>query len=703
MDCSAEESEIRQALEKVEGIRSLGFQLGARQLRIDADVAAFGPALEAIRKAGFDPQPVEAATLAARDAYADDDGHDHDHAPEAGPGRMGLALGIAIAAEAMSYFAPEAMAWKLAGMAVAALAIWLAGLDVYRKGIAALLRGKLNINALMSVAVTGAFVIGEWPEAAMVMALYAIAELIEAKAVDRARSSIKDLLGMAPEKALTLSADGSWVEVAADQVAVGTVIRVKPGERVPLDAVVTKGESAVNQAPITGESIPVDKSPGLPIFAGTVNETAELEARVSSASTDTTLARIIHAVEQAQGTRAPTQRFVDSFAKVYTPAVFAIAVAAAVLLPWLGGATWLEALYKALVLLVIACPCALVISTPVTVVSGLSAAARRGILIKGGTFLEQARLLKAVALDKTGTITEGKPKLVDSSAWRGSDKARADGLAVALASRSDHPVSKAIAAGLGLESVEAVNFKALPGRGVQGEVDGQTLLLGNHRLMHERGFCGPELEAELAPHEAQGRTVTLLADGSGALAIYAVADTIKESSKGAIADLSRLGVATVMLTGDNQATAKTIADQAGISDARGDLLPEHKLGVIQDMQKHYGAVGMTGDGINDAPALAQADVGFAMGGAGTDAAMEAADVVIMNDDLRRVAETVRLSQKTRAVLWQNITIALGIKAVFLALAVFGSASMWMAVFADMGASLLVVANGLRLISGARRR
>ena len=701
MDCSAEESEIRQALENVPGIRSLGFQLGARQLRIDAEPDALAPALDAIRKAGFDPQPVGAAAPGTADAH-DENGHDHDHAPEAGPGRMGLALGVAVAAEAMSYFAPDAMAWKIAGMAIAALAIWLAGLDVYKKGVAALLRGKLNINALMSVAVTGAFLIGEWPEAAMVMALYAIAELIEAKAVDRARNSIKDLLDMAPEQALTLTADGTWTEIAADQVAVGAVIRVKPGERVPLDAVVTKGESAVNQAPITGESIPVDKSPGMPVFAGTVNETAELEARVTAASTDTTLARIIHAVEQAQGTRAPTQRFVDSFARIYTPAIFAIAVATAVLLPWLADASWLEALYKALVLLVIACPCALVISTPVTVVSGLSAAARRGILIKGGTFLEQARLLKAVALDKTGTITEGKPRLVDSSAWRGADKKRADGLAMALASRSDHPVSKAIAAGLGLAPAEAADFKALPGRGVQGVIDGQLLLLGNHRLMHERGFCGPDLEAELASHEAKGRTVTLLADESGALAIYAVADTIKESSKAAIADLSRLGVATVMLTGDNQATAKTIAGQAGISDARGELLPEQKLGVIQEMQKRYGAVGMTGDGINDAPALAQADVGFAMGGAGTDAAMEAADVVIMNDDLRRVAETVRLSRKTRSVLWQNISIALGIKAVFLVLAIFGSASMWMAVFADMGASLLVVANGLRLMRGVSR-
>jgi len=378
----------------------------------------------------------------------------------------------------------------------------------------------------------------------------------------------------------------------------------------------------------------------------------------------------------------------------------------AVLTPFLLGLSWQEAAYKALVLLVIACPCALVISTPVTVVSGLSAAARRGILIKGGTYLEDARLLKAVALDKTGTITEGKPKLVDWRVWGvwvEGEEAQVEQAAASLAARSDHPVSKAIAASLSQGASEVQNFKALPGRGVQGVVNNQHLLLGNHRLIHESGLCGPELEAELARHEQQGRTVTLLADSTRVLALFAVADTIKESSIQAIADLKALGVAPVMLTGDNTATAKAIATQAGIADARGDLLPEAKLEAIKEMQQRYGATGMTGDGINDAPALAQADIGFAMGAAGTDTAMEAADVVIMNDNLQRVAETVRLSKRTHLILWQNITLALGIKSVFLVLAVFGTATMWMAVFADMGASLLVVANGLRLLRGRNER
>jgi Cd2+/Zn2+-exporting ATPase len=705
MDCSAEESDIRRALEPIAGIRSLGFQLGARTLRIDASEEAYAPALEAIRKAGFDPQPAGSASSQEHSHEGHDHRHAHDHDGGFGGGatRLVAALVLAAGAEALAFFAPELLAWKIAGMAVAALAIALAGLDTYKKGMAALLRGKLNINALMSVAVTGAFLIGQWPEAAMVMALYAIAELIEARAVDRARNAIKGLLAMAPEQALVQGEGGAWAVTPVAAVPLQALVRIRPGERVPLDGVVVQGSSAVNQAPITGESIPVDKEPGDAVFAGTINETGEIDIRVTAAAGNTTLARIIHAVEQAQGSRAPTQRFVDRFAAVYTPAVFAIAVAVAVLMPLLAGLTWQESLYKALVLLVIACPCALVISTPVTVVSGLSAAARRGILVKGGTYLEQARLLKAVALDKTGTITEGKPKLVDWRAWGDADEARLPQLAAGMASRSDHPVSRAIAAGLKAEAAQVQDFKALPGRGTSGTAGGQRLVLGNHRLVHEMGLCSAELEAELARHEQQGRTVSLLAGETRVLALFAVADTIKETSRQAITDLKALGVTPVMLTGDNAATAQAIAAQAGIPDARGDLLPEAKLEAIRDMQQRYGATGMTGDGINDAPALAQADIGFAMGGAGADTAMEAADVVIMNDNLERVAETVRLSQRTHTILWQNISLALGIKSIFLVLAVFGTATMWMAVFADMGASLLVVGNGLRLLRQQRKK
>ncbi len=704
MDCASEEGEIRRALEPLPGIRSLSFQLGARTLAIDADAQHLPQALAAIRKVGFDPQPL--ATVREPKGLADEahehdhahDDHDHDegheHGAESGIKRLGAALGLAVAAEALSYFAPALLTWQLAGMAVAGVAIWLAGLDTYKKGLNALRRGSLNINALMSVAVTGAFVLGQWPEAAMVMALYAIAELIEARSVDRARNAIKGLMALAPQAAEARQADGTWLGVPTSGVAIDSIIRIKPGERVPLDGIVTAGNSAIDQAPVTGESIPVDKTVNDPVFAGTINQTGALEIRVTAAANDSTLARIIHAVEQAQGSRAPTQRFVDRFAAIYTPAVFVIAVAVALLLPLLGGVPWLQAAYKALVLLVIACPCALVISTPVTIVSGLAAAARKGILIKGGTYLEQARLIKAVALDKTGTITEGKPRLVHWEALSDSDPVA---LGASLAARSDHPVSKAIAEGLPGERMDVADFEALVGRGVQGRVDGATYTLGNHRLIHDRGLCSADLEAKLAEHEELGRTVTLLATNDRVLALFAVADTLKVSSTQAVAELKALGVTPVMLTGDNASTARAIAAQAGIEDARGDLLPEDKQTAIQDSQRTLGMTAMVGDGINDAPSLAQSDIGFAMGGAGTDVAMEAADVVIMTDDLRRVATTIQLSRKTHAVLWQNIALALGIKAVFLVLAVFGSATMWMAVFADMGASLLVVANGLRLL------
>ena len=479
-------------------------------------------------------------------------------------------------------------------------------------------------------------------------------------------------------------------------------MRVRPGERVPMDGVLSAGSSSINQAPVTGESLPVDKAVGDTVFAGTINETGTYEFRVTALASNSTLARIIHAVEEAQSTRAPTQGFVDRFAAIYTPAVFVIALAVALAGPWLLGWTWLAAIYKALVLLVIACPCALVISTPVTIVSGLAAAARRGILIKGGVYLENARKLKAIALDKTGTITQGKPKLVD---WKlleagtglGMDAATAEHIAVVLASHSEHPVSRAIAAGLRPNGVEAKDFKVIAGRGIQADIGGTIYVLGNHRLIEERSQCSPALEATLRTHEEAGRTVSLLACDAGPIALFAVADTIKPSSREAVTELKALGITPVMLTGDNQATASAIAHEACIDDARGNLLPQDKLDAIKALQALHGMTAMAGDGINDAPALAQADIGVAMGAAGTDTAMDAADVVVMNDDLRRIAQTVRLSRATHAVLWQNISLALGIKAVFLVLAVFGNASMWMAVFADMGASLLVVANGLRLL------
>jgi len=508
MDCAVEESEIRRALEPIAGVKALRFRLGERTMAITTDDGVLPEALAAIRKAGFKPEPLNApGAQAAPAAPAKIAGM------SAGLARLVAALVLAIAAESVSFMGLEGRGFMVFEMALALGAIGLAGLDTYKKGFAALVRGRLNINALMAVAVTGAFIIGQWPEAAMVMALYAIAELIEARAVDRARNAIQSLLALAPEQAEVKQADGSWKTVMASEVPLQAIARIRPGGRVPLDGIVTEGTSAIDQAPVTGESIPVDKTIGDQVFAGTINQTAALEFRVTAVAANTTLARIIHAVEEAQGSRAPTQRFVDRFAAIYTPTVFVLALAVAVLTPFFMDWTWLQAIYKALVLLVIACPCALVISTPVTVVSALASAARRGILIKGGTYLEEARKLKAVALDKTGTITEGKPKLVASSLIGESsgNEAAVFAVAASIAGRSDHPVSKAIAEGLKGPQGEVADFTALPGRGVQAAHAGQVYVLGNHRLIEERGLCTPSLETELERHEEAGRTVTLLA------------------------------------------------------------------------------------------------------------------------------------------------------------------------------------------------
>jgi Zn2+/Cd2+-exporting ATPase len=610
---------------------------------------------------------------------------------------LGLACVAALASEAASWLGGAS--WLVASLALAA--VLASGLETYRNGLVAIRYGKLNINALMSIAVTGALIIGQWPEAAMVMTLFTIAEFIEAKSLQRARDAIAKLMTLSPDTAIVFQADGTWRERDARTVEAGAIVRVKPGERVALDGNIVSGGSTVNQAPITGESLPVEKAIGDAVFAGTINESGSFEFRVTAAANDTTLARIIRAVEGAQGAKAPTQRFVDRFARIYTPAVFCVALAVALVPPLALGGAWLTWIYRALVLLVIACPCALVISTPVTIVSGLAAAARQGILVKGGAFLERGRRLRWLALDKTGTITRGKPV---QTAFDVLD-ARVDApdmrsLAASLANRSDHPVSRAIAEAAdkeGVQCVEADRFEAVPGRGVRGVIGTRAYWLGNHRMMEENGFCSIELKRRVDGLERSGKTVVMLADENGPLGLFAVADAVKESSREAIAQLHRLGVRTAMLSGDNPHTAKAIARQVGIDRAEGGQLPEDKLRAIEEMAASGVQVGMVGDGINDAPALARADIGFAMGAMGADAAIETADVALMDDDLRKIPAFIRLSRAAHGVLMQNFTLALVVKGVFLALTLAGFGSMWMAVFADAGASLIVVGNGLRLL------
>ena len=556
----------------------------------------------------------------------------------------------------------------------------------------------MNINALMSVAVTGALLIGQWPEAAMVMVLFTISELIEAKSLDRARNAIEGLLKLVPETVTVSEQDGSWREVEASGVDIGRIVRVRPGERIGLDGKIIRGNSSVNQAPITGESLPVEKEVGDAVFAGTINQSGSFEYQVTAIASNTTLAKIIHAVGEAQGKKAPTQRFVDNFARIYTPTVFVLALLVAILPPLVVGGDWHNWIYKALVLLVIACPCALVISTPVSIVSGLTAAARHGILIKGGVYLEEGYKLSWLAFDKTGTITHGKPVQTDFEILSDIDAEYCLRLAVSLANRSDHPVSRAITAANTTQNtfIEVESFEAFAGRGVSGIIDGKKYVLGNHRLIHEQGLCSPEYERKIEALEQQGKTVVLLADEQQILAMFAVADTVKENSRMVISELHRLGVKTVMLTGDNQHTANAIAQQVGIDLARGDLLPQDKLNAVESLGQEC-IVGMVGDGINDAPALACSHIGFAMGAMGTDTAIETADVALMDDDLNKIPVFVRLSRATHSVLIQNISMALVIKSTFLILTLAGLGSMWMAVFADVGASLLVVGNGLRLL------
>jgi len=691
MDCPTEEALIRTKLSKLPGVVGLEFNLMERILTVSHTLASLTSVEAALSAIGM-----QAVRMGEKDATTPQTPTDAPEQARAGWWPLALAGVAATLAEAVHWINGGSH-WTVVVLAL--LAIGIGGLSTYKKGWVALKNLNLNINALMSIAVTGAMLIGHWPEAAMVMVLFALAEVLEAKSLDRARNAIRGLLDLAPETATVQQDDGSWVDVGAKTVALESRVRVKPGERIALDGVVVQGRSTINQAPITGESLPVEKAEGDPIFAGTINESGSFEYRVTAVADNSTLARIIHAVEAAQGSRAPTQRFIDQFARLYTPIVFGLAVAVAVLAPLFFGAAWLPWIYKALVLLVIACPCALVISTPVSIVSGLAAAARRGILVKGGVYLEEGRNLTWLALDKTGTLTHGKPAQTDFALWGNAELTESRTLAASLAARSDHPVSRAVALAAEAEGVvlrEVSDFVALPGRGVSGNIGGMLYHLGNHRMVEELGECSPALEARLAELEGMGKTVVMLVSPEGVQALFAVADTVKDTSRQAIAELHALGIKTMMLTGDNPQTTEVIARQVGIDRALGNLLPEDKLREVEKLSLN-GSTGMVGDGINDAPALARANIGFAMAAVGTDTAIETADVALMDDDLRKIPAFVRLSHATASILKQNIALALGIKGVFLLLTFTGHATMWMAVFADMGASLLVVGNGLRLL------
>ncbi len=691
MDCPTEERMIRKALDGKPGVVGLRFNLLARELTVHHDLPDAAAIVAAIAALGMEAVPVTAGAGTARPTVQ-----------QAGAWItpvQGASLALAVLAEVAAW---RGWATPWLPTACALIAILASSLPIYRKGFVALRNRDLNINALMSIAATGALLLGQFSEAAMVMVLFAIAEQIESFSLIRANNAVTALLALAPEQATVRGPDGTFAAVPAAGVPVGAVVRLRPGERAPLDGLVLEGRSAVDQSPITGESLPVEKGPGDTLFAGTVNQEGELVFTSTALATDSTLARITRAVVASPGKQARTQRFVDRFAAVYTPAVFAFALAVALVPPLAGGGGFAEWIYKGLVILVIACPCALVISTPVSVVSGLAAAARRGILVKGGLFLERGRDIGTVVLDKTGTLTTGRPAQTDFVNLSG-DAAVNRAIAASLAGRSDHPVSRAVAAAAekdGLTPRHVADFTALPGLGVRATVDGRVHHFGNHRLIEELGLCSPALEARLEALENAGKTTVLLADAQGVLALFAAADALRGHSREAVAGLHALGVETLLLSGDNPHTVAAIAREAGIDAARGDQMPADKAAAVDALTgraDRKGLVAMVGDGINDAPALARADIGFAMAAAGTDAAIETADVAIMDDDLRKLAAFIRLSRATVAVLQQNIALALGLKGLVLALTFFGYGSMLLAVFADMGTSLLVIGNGLRLL------
>ncbi|MDR1314288.1 MAG: heavy metal translocating P-type ATPase, partial [Deltaproteobacteria bacterium] len=644
MDCPVEEKLIRDRLEGMEGVKGLEFNLLSRVLTVRHDLKSLGGVVDALNSIEMNPVPLE-------------DGAEAPVAEDKTEWKKLIAASIAAGCSEAAHLFLGSL-WV--ALALAAVAIILAGFDTYRKGWSAIRRFDLNMNALMSFAVTGAVLIGDFPEAAMVMVLFTLAEALEDRSLGRARKAISGLVESAPEMATVKGPDGTFGEAKASSVPVGSIVRVRPGEKLSLDGKVVSGASAVNEAPITGESKPAEKGPGDPVYSGTVNESGSFEYVTTEPFENSTLARILKAVEEAQATKAPIQRFVDRFAVIYTPSVFAASLLIGTLPPLLFGFPWLEWVYRALVTLVIACPCALVISTPVTIVSGLAAATRKGLLVKGGTFLEEGRKLKILAFDKTGTVTMGRPALTDAEPRGGASYEELRLFGGSLAFRSDHPVSRAVFQGLGLDHngvLDVEGFRALPGEGSAGTVAGREMYLGNLRLARRMGVSGPELEGTVRRLESQGKSAVALFEPGRVLGVFAAEDELRPESREAIEELGRMGVETVMLTGDNESAAASVAAKVGGLGYRSGLLPEDKLGIVRELGAR-GLVGMAGDGINDAPALAEAHIGFSMGAAGTGAAIETSDVAIMDDDLRKIPAFIRLSRETAWHLWENISFSL---------------------------------------------
>ncbi|TFI86463.1 heavy metal translocating P-type ATPase [Carnobacterium divergens] len=586
-------------------------------------------------------------------------------------------------------------------------AIFIGGYSLFKEGFKNLLKFEFTMETLMTIAIIGAAFIGEWAEGSIVVILFAVSEALECYSMDKARQSIRSLMDIAPKEAL-VRRSGTDRMVHVDDIQIGDIMIIKPGQKIAMDGHVVKGYSAVNQAAITGESIPVEKNIDDSVFAGTLNEEGLLEVAVTKRVEDTTISKIIHLVEEAQGERAPAQAFVDTFAKYYTPAIIVIAALIATVPPLLFGGNWETWVYQGLSVLVVGCPCALVVSTPVAIVTSIGNAAKNGVLVKGGVYLEEIGGLKAIAFDKTGTLTKGVPVVTDYIELTEATNIQQNKnytIMAALEQLSQHPLASAIikygeTREMDLTSINVNDFTSITGKGIRGTVDGNTYYVGSPVLFKEllTSQFTDSIHRQVSDLQLKGKTAMLFGTNQNLISIVAVADEVRSSSQHVIKRLHELGIEkTIMLTGDNQATAQAIGQQVGVSEIEGELMPQDKLDYIKQLKINFGKVAMVGDGINDAPALAAATVGIAMGGAGTDTAIETADVALMGDDLQKLPFTVKLSRKTLQIIKQNITFSLVIKLIALLLVIPGWLTLWIAIMADMGATLLVTLNGLRLM------
>ncbi|WFB34505.1 heavy metal translocating P-type ATPase [Kiritimatiellota bacterium B12222] len=708
LDCAEEVAALKATVGKLDGVDQLDFNLlnGTMTVSFSKETVGEAQIHAAVAQAGLKVQPVNGGGVEEEQGFRQ------------WQGRKILCIlsGVLAAAGFASHATLHGSLYDALaggeganyhGVPVFSIALYLGaiisgGWYVFPKAVSALRRFRADMNLLMSIAVVGGLAIGEYFEAAAVAFLFSFSLLLESWSVGRARRAIQSLMDLTPAKARYICpSDGDIMEKPVADVPVGVTVLVRPGEKFPLDGIISKGNTSVNQAPITGESMPVEKQPGDEVFAGTINEDGAIEFRSSKPAADTTLSRINHMVEEAQSRRAPSEQWVERFARYYTPAMILLAVLITIIPPAFFGGSWGAWFYQALVILVIACPCALVISTPVSIVAALASAARAGVLIKGGAYLEAAARLKAIAMDKTGTITHGKPEVQEIIPLNNHTRNELLEHAAAMEFHSDHPLARAIlrlAEKEGIVVPQAEEFQAIKGKGASATINGRAFWLGSHRFLHEKKLETPELHQQIEAMEDAGHSIVIIGNEEHVYGLISVADSIREHAAQVVADLKTIGLQqVVMLTGDNLGTANAIAKTVSLDKVQAELLPEEKLKAVEELIRRYKEVAMVGDGINDAPALAAASLGIAMGAAGTDAAIETADIALMSDDLTRIPWLVRHAQRTLRIIRQNIVFALGLKLVFMGLALANLATLWMAISADMGASLIVIANALRLL------